>query len=319
MKRNEKISASNSCTLNLEIDCKVVYTLFMKSFDLALDIKRICAIYNVSLEAFSNAIGVSRTTLNDILKGKKPTLSKALLEAVNGYAYRVHEGIDINRSKEMIYQDDAHGRILLFHGARQDIAGEVDVHHSVPPNDFGDGFYTGTSLKQASSWVSKFEHASAYCFYLEKADELETLRLEAGRDWLYAVLFYRNAFADFSANDNVHSLIHTIEHSDLIIAPIANNEMFRTIDAFAHNEITDEACLHAISATNLGYQYVFKSDSACAHLRCIDRLYLCEKEKIHYLQERDALAKEGIMKSQLAKIEYRRKGLYFDEIFSRKG
>lgn len=291
----------------------------MKSFELALDIKRICGIFNITLEGLSTAIGVSRVTLNDIIKGKKKTFSKSLFEAIYGYAYRINEGIDINRSKEMIYQDDAHGRMLLFHGARQDIVGEVDIHHSLPPNDFGDGFYTGTTLKQAASWVSKFEHASAYCFYLENANQLDIYSLDAGRDWLYAVLYYRNAFADFVANEDVRALVDKIEHSDLIIAPIANNEMFRTIDSFSHNEITDEACLHAISATNLGYQYVFKSDRACTCLQCIDRLYLCEKEKAHYLQERDYLAKEGVMKSQLAKIEYRRKGLYFDEIFKRKG
>ena len=291
----------------------------MNTYDLALDIKRILAIFDISIEYFCDEIGVSRVTINDILNGKKDTFSNELLEKIYSYAYRKEIGIDLNRSKELLYLDEANGKTLLFHGAKNDIDGDIDNKHSLPPNDFGNGFYTGTTLKQAASRIAKYEKGSVYCFYLKDIDKLNVLRFNADKDWLYAVLYYRKAFTDFVVDENTSKIIDKIENSDLVIAPIADNEMFKTIDSFARNEITDEACLHAISASNLGFQYIFKSDLACKHLSFLERLYLCEKERNYYLLEKDNLTKEGINKSNLAKIEYRRKGLYFDELFKRKG
>ena len=70
-----------------------------------------------------------------------------------------------------------------------------------------------------------------------------------------------------------------------------------------------------MSATNLGLQYVFMNNEACSHLQFVDRLYLCEKEKEFYKKERNKMLNESRELSKLAKIEYRRKGKYFDELF----
>ena len=43
-----------------------------------------------------------------------------------------------------------------------------------------------------------------------------------------------------------------------------------------------------------------------------------EKEKDNYLNDRKRYSDESISKANLAKIEYRRKGQYFDEIFTQK-
>ena len=32
---------------------------------------------------------------------------------------------------------------MLFHGAKAEIDGEIDLHHGRQNNDFGQGFYTG--------------------------------------------------------------------------------------------------------------------------------------------------------------------------------
>ena len=287
----------------------------MESYNLSIDLKRILESLEESVLEFSESTEISRPTLISILENKRE-VSKDTIEKIYSYAYA--NRLNLNRNKELIYLDDVKGRKLLFHGAQGGIEGKVDTLHSVPPNDFGNGFYTGESLKQAASWVAKGEDSSVYCFYLEGIESLRIKKLISNMDWLFAVLYYRGAFKSFEIPENILSLINEIEESDLIIAPIADNEMFKTIDSFARNEITDEACMHAISATNLGFQYVFKSQTACDHLSFVDRLYLCKKEKEDYILEKNNLSNEGILKSRFALNEYRREGRFFDEIFQRK-
>lgn len=300
-----------------KIGCKVVYTLFMDTYNISLDLKRILEILELSISEFSERIGVSRVTLTNILNNRI-TCSGEILEKIYSFAYQKDAGLDLNRTKELLFKDDSINKRLLFHGAREEIIGNPDTKHSNPPNDFGNGFYVGDSLKQAAAWICKQKNGSVYCFYLENEDKLKIKKFTTDRDWLYVVLYYRSAFDNFIIDEHIKRLIDEVENSDLIIAPIIDNEMFKTIDSFSMNEITDEACMHAINATNLGVQYVFKSEKACQSLTFIERLYLCEKEKEYYLKEKDTLSQEGIKKSQLAKIEYRRKELYFDEIFKSK-
>ena len=274
------------------------------------------AILELSIEEFASNVGLSRVTIYDLLEEKtKP--SKDILEKIYSFAYK--EKINLNRSKELLFFDNKKDDLLLFHGARGEIEGEIDTHHSVPPNDFGDAFYTGETLLQAASWVANYQEPSVYLMYFKNDTKLKKMTFSADSDWLYAVLYYRNAFKDFEPTESIKQLIDKIEHTDIIVAPIADNEMFKIIDSFGRSEITDEACIHAISATNLGIQYVFKSDKACKYLDVLDRLYLCEKEKSDYLKQKDVLSQDGVNKARLAIVEYRRKGKYFDEIFKRKG
>ena len=86
-----------------------------------------------------------------------------------------------------------------------------------------------------------------------------------------------------------------------------------------YGTITDVQCLHALSANNLGLQFVFKSERACKDLLFIDRLYICENEKRQYLKKKRELATEGRSKVLLSIEEYRRQGRFFDEIFKKNG
>ena len=287
----------------------------MKTYDIGLDIKRIMAILDLSIEEFASNVGLSRVTIYDLLNNKT-NYSKEVLEKIYSFAYK--ERINLNRSKELLFSDNKDNSLLLFHGARGDIIGDIDTHHSIAPNDFGDGFYVGETLLQAASWVANHKESSVYPMYFKDDQNLQKMVFKADLDWLYAVLYYRNAFKDYEPTKDITELIGKIEATDIIIAPIADNEMFKIIDSFARLEITDEACIHAISATNLGIQYVFKSDKACKHLNVLDRLYLCEKEKEDYISQNNIMSMDGVNKARLALVEYRRKGKYFDEIFARK-
>ena len=290
------------------------YNQFMKNYDFVKDISRITRLYNMTQEDLAKNIGVTRMSISRYLKGDSFP-SREVLEKFYSFIY--NKELYLNQSKATFYFEDRKDNELLFHGASMDIVGEVDNKHSILPNDFGSGFYAGMSLNQAASWVSEKENGSVYCFYFKHDASLKKLSFELNRDWMYAILYYRGAFKNFEPSKEVLDLVKRIEECDYLIAPIADNQMYQTINQFADNMITDEACVHALSATNLGLQYVFKSMKAINCLVPIDRFYLCEKEKNDYKIKKDELAKQSQSKAELAKIEYRREGKYFDEIFKK--
>ena len=134
---------------------------------------------------------------------------------------------------------------------------------------------------------------------------------------MLAVLFYRGAFNNFKMTKEIKEIIYEVNKADYIIAPIADNQMYQIFNKFIDNEITDVACYHALCASNLGKQYIFKTNKALKSLKLIDRFYMCKKEKDYYFDLKKAEYDVGISKASIALKEYRRKGKYFDEIFKR--
>ena len=90
--------------------------------------------------------------------------------------------------------------------------------------------------------------------------------------------------------------------------------MFKIIDSFIQGEITDEQCKHCLAATNLGKQYVFVSDLAISQLKIVEHVYLSDNEKNYYKKIRSSNSKLGDDKVISARIQYRGKGKYIDEI-----
>ena len=101
---------------------------------------------------------------------------------------------------------------------------------------------------------------------------------------------------------------------DIIIAPIADNRMFDIISEFVRGEITDLQCEHALAATNLGFQYVLKSENALKNISLIKPLYVCSREKEKLVNLRLEMSDLSQDKVRVARIEYRGKGQYIDEL-----
>lgn len=286
----------------------------MKSYNFSKDIKTIREIFGMSLDAFAECVNIARSNLIQY-EQKQISPHKDALEKIYSYAY--DNDLNINKAKEMLYEDRKENNILLFHGAKDAIVGDINSSHINGQKDFGPGFYLGESLDSATSWVADRENGSCYCFYFSKDNNLKYLHFEVNRDWMYAILYFRGAFDKYSLTDEVKEIIKKVNECDYLIAPIADNNMYGILNDFAYDNITDEQCLHALSANNLGLQYVFKTQKACNALKMIDRLYLCGKEKEQYLLKRKELAEQGKSKVSFAIHEYRRKGKYFDELFKK--
>ena len=282
-------------------------------YHFAQDLKAIRAVMDLSQEELANALGVEQVTISRNEQGYTNPSDK-LMEKVYAYAFEKH--IKLNRLKEMLWLENLQSsHKLLFHGAKGSIEEPLSVYKSRKNNDFGQGFYTGESYEQANSFVSGFEHSCVYFLDFDDKD-LAVKKYEVNQEWMMTIAYYRGALDEYKEHPMVKKLVAQSRDCDYIIAPIADNRMFQIIHSFIFGEITDEQCKHCLAATNLGSQYVFLNEKAVNQVRLIERCYISENEKEYYKNRRSSDAKPGEDKVRLARIQYRGKGKYIDEILS---
>ncbi|MCI6303739.1 MAG: DUF3990 domain-containing protein [Blautia sp.] len=275
------------------------------------DIKSIREILGLSQSEFAEQIGVEQVTISRNELGKTEPSAK-ILESV--YTFAFAKNIKINKLKEMLWRDDLRkNEKLLFHGAKSEIDGEIDIRRGRHNNDFGQGFYTGESYEQAISFVSGFDHSSVY--YIRFDDKnLKCKRYEVDQEWMMTIAYYRGALDEYRNHPIIEKLIEQSRDCDYIIAPIADNRMFQIINSFIAGELTDEQCKHCLAATNLGMQYIFISEKAVSQAKLIERCYISNNEREYYKNVRLEESKLGDNKVKLARKQYRGKGRYIDEI-----
>ena len=277
------------------------------------DLKSIREILELTQSELAIQIGVEQVTISRNELGKT-TPSAKLLEQV--YQFAFEKNIKLNRLKEMLWTENLErNHKLLFHGAKREINGDLDVHKSRSNNDFGQGFYTGESYEQAISFISGFDKSCVYFLdFYEKG--LQCKRYEGDQEWMMTIAYYRGALEEYKSHPTVRKLVEQSRGCDYNIAPIADYRMFQIINSFILGEITDEQCKHCLAATNLGYQYVFVSEKSVNHVKLIERCYISANEKEYYKNIRSSNTKLGDDKVKLARIQYRGKGRYIDEILS---
>lgn len=282
-------------------------------YNFSEDLKSIREILGFSQKELAEKLGVEQVTVSRNELGKtKP--SARFLESVYSFAFA--KKIKINKLKEMLWRDDLGiNEKLLFHGAKSEIEGKVDIHRGRKNNDFGQGFYTGESYEQAISFVSGFANSSVY--YLSFNDKnLKCKQYNVNQDWMMTIAYYRGTLDEYKDHPIVRSLIEQSRDCDYIIAPIADNRMFQIINSFIAGDLTDEQCKHCLAATNLGMQYIFISEKAVSQVKFIERCYIADNEREYYKNIRNEESKLGEDKVKLAKRQYRGRGQYIDEILA---
>lgn len=281
------------------------------NYNFSEDLKAIREILDLSQSELAEQIGVQQVTISRNELGETEPSNK-LLESAYSYAYK--RKIKINKLKEMLWKEDLGTKEkLLFHGAKNEINGEIDVHHGRENNDFGQGFYTGESYEQAISFVSGFQNSSVY--YLSFNDEnLKGKRYEVNQEWMMTIAYYRGTLDEYRNHPTIKALVKASRNCDYIIAPIADNRMFQIINSFIAGELTDEQCKHCLAATNLGMQYIFISEKAVSQVKILERCYISNNEREYYKNTRLEESRLGDNKVKLAKRQYRGKGCYIDEI-----
>ena len=280
-------------------------------YNFSKDLQSVRVISGLTQNEFAKQIGVEQVTISRNELGKTDPSAK-LLESV--YTYAFAKNIKINKLKEMFWRDDLEkNEKLLFHGAKSEIDGEIDIHKGRRNNDFGQGFYTGESYEQAISFVSGFEHSSVYYICFDDRN-LKCKRYKVDQEWMMTIAYYRGALDEYKNHPAIRKLIEQSRDCDYIIAPIADNRMFQIINSFIDGELTDEQCKHCLAATNLGMQYILISEKAASQAKLIERCYISENEREYYKNVRFEEPRLGANKVKLARKQYRGKGRYIDEI-----
>ena len=283
------------------------------NYNFRADLKAIREILEITQTELANQLGVEQKTISRNETGQNNPTSK-LLEQVYDYAFK--QNIKLNKLKEMLWIDNLQsGHKLLFHGAKSTIEGALSVHAGRANNDLGQGFYAGESYEQAISFISGFDKSSVYFLDFD-ARNLKCNRYEVNQEWMMTIAYYRGVLDAYESHPIVQKLVEKSRDCDYIIAPIADNRMFQIINSFIDGEITDKQCKHCLAATHLGSQYVFINEHAIEQVKLIERCYISNKEKEYYKNIRTADTKLGDDKVKLAKIQYRGKGRYIDEILS---
>ena len=265
-----------------------------------------------SQTAIADAIGITDMTVSNWETSQtRPT--EAGMEKL--YSFIWDQGIRINEVKSLLYmEENANSKNkMLFHGAKKSISGELSLNKSKKSNDFGSGFYCGEALEQAETFIADYGQSCVYIFQCNIQD-LCIERFPVSREWMLAITYYRKHPALQMRSSVFSDIIARIEKADIIIAPIADNQMYKLLDRFADGELTDIQCQHMIAATDLGFQYVFKTQKALDSLKCLERCYVCSPEKEHYKQRRQNDRSIADSKVRAAQIKYRRIGNYIDEL-----
>lgn len=280
-------------------------------FNVADDINLICKLLNISFSQLSNYIDIDENTLFRVIT-KETFLSLKNCEKL--YQFIFSQNIMINKIKEMIYEEERkNDEIILYHGSKSEIFGPISLCNSRKNNDFGQGFYCGKSYEQSASFVESFPKSSVYVLKF-KPNDLKKVEFSVNTDWMLVIAYYMGRLDNYKNNKKLINLIEKVENADYIIAPIADNKMFKIIDSFIDGNLTDEQCKFSLAATNLGNQYVFKTEKSLKYITILEKLYFVNDEKKLYKIKKIENGKISDDKVKVVKIKYKGIGKYIDEV-----
>ena len=204
------------------------------------------------------------------------------------------------------------GRVLLYHGSKSGIEGDI-APKSRKQCDFGEGFYMGTEPSQALTLICDYESAKFYIVSIS-VDNLAVLDVPADLEWAMIVAYHRGRMEKIKGTPFYSKYQEMTKNKDLVIGSIANDRMFFVIDNFFIGNITDAALINSLSALELGKQYVAVTRKGCDAVRIEKEIPISYLEKLFMKEVSEANRVNGSSLANDICRNYRREGLFFDEI-----
>lgn len=284
----------------------------MDGYRISTDCRLIRNLLKYSQEDLATQLDITTVSLNRLENGLDSP-SKKIIEDLYAFAYRnPTKNLRLNILKRDFYKETYHS--VLFHGSKSGIEGEISPHYSSRKMDFGPGFYCGEGFEQASSFIAAYPEGSVYV-YEAKEEGLDILRFDVTAEWMLTIIYFRGQLEKYKGHPILGEIERKVSSADVIIAPIADNLMYEVMRDFARGLLSDEAAMHALSASSLGYQHVYKSEKATKSLQLLERLYLSAPEKKDILERRGEERGIALDKVTMSRELYRRKGRYIEEYF----
>lgn len=270
---------------------------------------------------FAKQIGVSFATVNRWENGKAEPSEKTqskILDICRERKLNIANIVlaEINRTAKEIKKKDKN-KIVLYHGSKSGINGTIQPQ-SRDTCDFGAGFYMGTDPQQPLSLICDYETSKFYILSID-IDNLSVKTFQPDIDWAMFVALNRGRMDDI-ADTALHKRYKAMgTGKDIIVGSIANDRMFYVLDNFFRGVITDTALVESLSVLKLGQQYVAKSAKACARITIEQELKLSWLVRQAFKEISEVNRMNGIELANKICREYRREGLYFDELLANTG
>lgn len=278
-------------------------------------IKQIRTYLNMSQSEFAEQLNVTFATVNRWENGRavpNKLAQSAMFDLCKEKSVPVYEMTlrKIAEAAKLVKLDA--GRILLYHGSKAGIEGAIEPY-SRKQCDFGKGFYMGTDPSQALTLICDYEKSKLYIVSLG-TDELAQIEVPTNIDWAMLVAFHRGKMEKINGTSFYNKYRDMTADKDIIIGNIANDRMFFVIDNFFVGNITDAALINSLSALQLGKQYVAISQKGCDAVRVEAEVNLSYLERLFIKEVAEENRARGISLANEICKNYRREGLFFDEI-----
>ena len=153
--------------------------------------------------------------------------------------------------------------MILYHGSNCEIE-IIDLTMCKPYKDFGRSFYLTTLLTQAREMARKVADrfgggpiVNAFEFDDSNLSTLNVKKFEQpNREW-----------AEFVMANRSRGQEHPADNFDLIIGPVANDDIATLFRTFAINVITIDELVQGLKSRKLNNQYAFRSEKAISFLQ----------------------------------------------------
>ena len=243
---------------------------------------------------------LAQSTLCELCKEK----SVPVYDMTLGRIAKIAESISLSK-----------GRVLLYHGSKSGIVGKIEPK-SRPQCDFGKGFYMGTEVAQALTLICDYDKSKLYIVSVDTTT-LETVDVPADIEWAMLVAYHRGRMETIKGTPFYEKYRKMSENKDLVIGSIANDRMFYVIDNFFIGNVTDAALVGSLSALQLGKQFVAVTQKGCDAVKIEAEVELSHLERLFMKEVAEANRAKGVSLANDICKNYRREGLFFDEILER--
>lgn len=281
-------------------------------------LKQIRDYLNMSQTELAGLLNVTFATVNRWENGRtvpNKLAQSTLYEICEDNSVPVYD-ITLNRIKRAAERISLpKDRVLLYHGSKSGVEGKIEPK-SRSQCDFGKGFYMGTEPSQALTLICDYDKSKFYIVSVDTS-KLNMVEVPADIEWAMLVAYHRGRMEIIKGTPFYEKYRNMSKNKDLVIGSIANDRMFFVIDNFFVGNVTDLALVSSLSALQLGKQYVAVTQKGCDAVRIEAEIELSHLERLFMKKFAEANRAKGVSLANDICKNYRREGLFFDEILER--